>query len=111
LNIVISGCVRSEGYIASYEFPGVDSNQRRGFLKEISTIYRMERVKSSLMNMMQDDQSKSSKYAVPTVPAIALLTALAVCLPLNWREREGRSSSEDKVTWWGGYFPTHTHDV
>lgn len=111
LNIVISWCVRTEGYIASYEFPRIDSNQRRGFLKEISTLYRMERVKSSLMNMMQDDQSRSSKYAVATVPAISLLMALAVCLSLNCREREGKSSSEDKVTWWGDYFPRHIHDI
>lgn len=110
LNVVISECVRSEGYIASYEFPSIDSNQRRGFLKEVSTLYRMERVKSSLMNMMQDDQSRSSKYAVATVPAISLLMALAVCLSLNCGEREGKSSSGDKVTWWGDHFPRHIHD-
>ena len=111
LNIVISGHVRAEGYIASYEFPSIDSNQRRGFLNKISTLYRMERVKSSLMNMMQDDQSRSSKYAVATVPAISLLMALAVCLSPNCREREGESSSEDKVTWWGDHFPRHICDI
>lgn len=95
-NIVISGCVRSEGYIASYEFSSIDSNQRRGLLKEITT-YRIERVKSSLMNMMHDDQSRSSKSAVTTVPAVLLRRALAVYLSLNCREG-GKCSSEDKVT-------------
>lgn len=91
--------------------PVLISKQRRGFLKEISTLHRVERVKSSLMNMMQDDQSRSSNYAVATVPAISLLMPLADCLSLNRREREGKSSSEGKVTWWGDCFPRHINDI
>lgn len=109
LNIVISGRVRSESYTANYKFPSIDSNQRREFLKEIPMIYRIERVKSSLMNMMQDDQSRSSKYSEATVSAIPLLMALAVCLSQKCRERQ--SSSEDKVTWWGDYIPRRSDDI
>lgn len=97
--------------LQAMNFPSIDSKQRRGFLKEIPTLYRVERVKSYLMNMMQDDQSRSSNYAVATVPAISLLVPLAVCLSLNRGEREGKSTSEDKVTWWGDYFPRRIHDI
>lgn len=91
--------------------PNIDSNQRRGFLKVISTLLRRERVKSSLMNMKQDDQSRSSTSAAATVPALSPLMALAVCLSPSCREREGKSRSEDKVTWGGDYFPRHIHDI
>lgn len=56
----------------------------------------MERVKSSLMNMMWDDQSRSSKYAVATVSAMPL----AACLALTSAEGEGKSSSGDEAGRW-----------
>lgn len=48
----------------------------------------MERVESSLMSMIHNDQSRSSKPAVATVTAVLLLMALIAYLSLNCREVE-----------------------
>lgn len=57
----------------------------------------MERVRSSLMNMMHSDQSRSSKPAVGTVPAILLLMALTAYLSLNCREVEKQFRGQSNV--------------
>lgn len=97
LNIFISVCLRSESHIAHHELPSIDGNQRTSN----GDIHPLQNGKgrSSRMNMMQDDQSRSSKYAGATAPVMSLLMALAVCLSLNCRERERKSTSEDRVTW------------